>query len=179
MKWMMLTAVALTTAFIFYLHNNPVNDQMSLSEPDFSQPETPISVEKPEKQITLQKHKKKLKKVRNNTQTSNSSHAKGILSKASPAGLSGEKSAVKPAAKSTKESGRWIGRLSGEKAQIHLKANKETEQDCVSKECKLNDVYSLVGMVVETRRLNQKKYNLIDGGLGVGDTQKLPLVYVK
>jgi len=176
MKWMMLTAVALTSAFLFYLHNNPVNDQISEMETEVNRSEMPVTDKSSEQKIPVQNVKKKIKKPVTGQRASNSTHAKAVLSKASPTGVSSDQPSVNLA---PKETGRWIGRLSGEKAQIHLRANKETEQDCVSRECKLNAVYSLVGMVVETRRLNQKKYNLIDGGLGVGDTQRLPLVYVK
>ncbi len=180
MKWMMITAVAATSAFLFYLNRSPIQQPEPSSVNESSNELELVPAQKPKKRSIAEKRQIVKKKVRNKSvhnRASAQSHSKAVISKATPDLEQHDGNAMRRSA--SKSSDRWIDHLSGEKPQIHLRAKDESKQDCVTKQCKLDEVYSLVGMVVETRRLNQKKYDLIDGGIGVGDTQKLPLLYVK
>ena len=90
---------------------------------------------------------------------------------------------VKPkeSAKAEKTDGRWIESLSGTQLSIQAAANNaqktcHANADCVSESHATG--ISVVGVVVDTKKMGARSPQLVDGMIGLGDAIDTPAIYL-
>ncbi len=76
----------------------------------------------------------------------------------------------------------WIQALSGEQASVTMVKDSEQGTKCLTQEqcpgSQEDSGISVIGVVVDTKKMASPVHSLVDGRIGLGDARKTPAVYV-